>query len=207
MELQPSTMEPSQWNPVMAPKAPPYSSRYSWEKAILSKSRKSCGNCGGKDKLAVRMVVPDNAGGQWVESNGVVLCRACDIATDLAARKAPDPQDRRPVNFWVSRALYDNLKVGVEGSRALASVSELVRYLMAKYSAEPDRFDDLDLYQDGGGADVKVNVWVEAELYGAFKEAVLGEGKTVTDALKSLIKMWGEGEELFGTTSEEGAVQ
>lgn len=132
------------------------------------------------------MVVPEAAGGRFVVSNGTVLCRVCDFTTDIATQTADAVQARRPVNFWVSQDLYARLH---DGSLAFKSASGLMRYLMGKFVDDPSRFDDIAQYQDAG-TDVKVNIWVEASVYGQFKTLVDERGLTVTDALKGLIGMF-----------------
>lgn len=169
-----------------------------WESAVLAEGRGKCANCGSEDRLRARMVVPEVAGGKLVPGNGVVLCRTCELAMESAGR-FPDTsgQGKRPVNFWVSTALYARLHDESEKT-SFQSMAGLVRFLMTKYVSDPDRFDDLAQYQDVG-TDVKVNVWVESAIYGRFKELVDRRGLTVTDALKGLIGMFeNEASALFG---------
>lgn len=115
------------------------------------------------------------------------------MASDAVTNRSTG-DDQRLVNFWVSRALFDRIKSGLETYRGFNSMGSLVRYLMAKYVEDDTRFDDLDLYQDEG-ADVKVNVWVDRDRYNTFKVLLDKRGLTVTDAIKSLIRMYEEGSE------------
>jgi hypothetical protein len=73
----------------------------SWETLVADKYKNICANCGGSDRLKAKMIVPAEAGGQTVESNGVLLCRPCDLASEMVYR--PDQPQRRLVNFWVSK--------------------------------------------------------------------------------------------------------
>lgn len=156
--------------------------RREWKRVVWESSRGRCMNCGGEHKIRVQMVVPLEAGGRYEASNGVVVCRACDLAA--SAVTGMRGQVNRPVNFWVSRRLYDRSKE-INGFR---STGELVRLLMDRYVTDPAAFDDLEQYQDGGG-DVKINVWVERVRYEKFREA-LGGRISVTDALKALIMVY-----------------
>jgi uncharacterized protein (DUF1778 family) len=157
----------------------------SWEQTVLEYHRCRCANCGSKDKIRPQLVVHEEAGGQRVLSNSTVLCRACEMAQDVVNRHDPS-EAQRPVNFWVSRTLYDKVK-SFEG---FSSTSSLVRYLMRKFVDEQLMFEDLEFWQDQG-SDVKINVWVDPETYDLFKKAVNNKGMTVTDALKSLLCMYG----------------
>jgi hypothetical protein len=160
----------------------------SWEKLVRTSGRERCANCGGTDRLRPRMIVPLEAGGQLVESNGALLCRTCELALESAASTNTSSQAKRPVNFWVSRALYDRLSV--ESERTLfRSMAGLTRFLLTKYVEDPERFDDLEQYQDEG-ADVKVNVWIESSIYERFKQLVDLRGSTVTQTLKALIQLF-----------------
>lgn len=160
-----------------------------WTDLVWEQHRNQCANCGGSDRLRLKMVVPIEAGGQYVVSNGVILCRTCEIAADSTRPAGND--SRRPINFWVSQSLYQSLKDHAKDS-AFHSMASLVRYLMSKYVANVTGFDDLEKYQAAAevGSDVKINVWVERDMYAAFKDLVVERGLTVTDALKALILMY-----------------
>jgi hypothetical protein len=116
------------------------------------------------------------------------LCRACDLTMDLTTRYTEPVQRKRPVNFWVSSALYKRLHDGSEKT-SFRSMAGLIRFLMTKYVTDSSRFDDLLQYQDTG-TDVKVNVWVEDDIYARFKTLADHNGLTVTSALKGLIGMF-----------------
>lgn len=159
-----------------------------WAKAVKEAGRDKCANCGSDDRVKPRMVVPEEAGGKLIPSNGILLCRTCELTLETAARYVEPSKAKRPVNFWVSRALYERLTAGSEKT-LFRSMAGLIRFLMTKYVADPERFDDLSQFQDEG-TDVKVNVWVEGDIYARFKELVDRRGQTVTDALKGLIRMY-----------------
>lgn len=160
-----------------------------WEQRVREAAKDRCSNCGGEDRTRVGMIVPLEAGGQTVTSNGVLLCRPCEMASESLNGGKRREQDRRILNFWVSRKLYDRIQQGIEGQSGFHSVSSLVRYLMSKYIVDEVRFDDLEQYQDSG-ADVKINVWVDIGSYATFKQLVDKRGLTVTDAVKNLILVY-----------------
>jgi hypothetical protein len=177
---------------VLAEKKPltPQQERSLWEQAVLVQAKNACGNCGADTKLKVHMLVPVNAGGTFLVSNGFVLCRACEMAAD-SSRGATEENTRRPLNFWVSRALYNALQKSVEDGHAFGSMGALVRYLMTNYVTDEGRYDDLALYVEHG-SDIKLNVWIDASVYATFKTLVNKKGMTVTDAVKGLIGVFQE---------------
>jgi hypothetical protein len=162
------------------------------EEIIWEKYKNHCGNCGGEHKLRVKLVVPVEAGGREIESNAMLICRACEMASDTAIPLPGETGARRIINFWVSRRLHDRMTNGMATSRGLKSMSQLVRYLMSSYVTDVARFDDLERYQDGTSSDVKVNVWVPMDQYETFKRLANNRGLSVTDAVKSLIQMFDE---------------
>jgi hypothetical protein len=160
-----------------------------WERLVYQRYKNRCANCGNPERIRVVMVVPPEAGGQPIDSNGVLLCRSCEMATD-AVKKGKTASDQRLVNFWVSRKFFDTLHSNLTGYRAdrsgFRSMGALIRYMIAKYVEDESRFDDLSLFQDEG-ADAKINVWVGKDQYGVFKALLDKRGMTVTDAIKGLI--------------------
>ena len=170
-----------------------------WEQRVREAAKDRCSNCGGEDRTRVSMIVPIDAGGQAVVSNGVLLCRPCEMASESLDSNKKREQDRRILNFWVSRKFYDRLQKAIDTQGGFNSVSSLVRYLMSKYVIDEARFDDLEQHQDSG-ADVKINVWVDIGSYATFKRLVDKRGMTVTDAVKNLILVYLE------TMAELGAV-
>lgn len=153
----------------------------SFERQVLERFRNRCANCGGTERLAVGMIVPEDHGGRKVVENGTVLCRTCEFA---AATGAADEEARKMVTFWVSRDLYDS----VLGS-GFPSTSALIRYMIAQYVEDPARFDDMK-EPDVGENDVKVNVRVDSIAYKQFKKLVDAKGLLVSGALKALIHLF-----------------
>jgi hypothetical protein len=176
-----------------------------WATLVWKAQQGRCSSCGVTEQLKVHLVVPMELGGKEIVSNGILLCRTCELARDIANRP-PSPasgEHTRPINFWVSRGLHGKLTNGLSSSYGFKSISSLVRFLMRKYAEDPKRFDDaIMLFQDSG-TDTKVNVWVGRELYSQFKDEVDQRGITVTDTLKGLIQMWEvEHEKIVGRTQE-----
>ena len=162
-----------------------------WSTQVYEMHGGRCSNCGAADNVRVRMIVPPESGGLRVLSNGVLLCRTCELARTIDLR-IPQPasgERTRPINFLVSQKLHTKLRNGLAKDYGFRSVSALVRFLMTRYVSEMEDFRDLALYQDNG-SDVKINVWVGRELYDSFKACADREGSTVTDTLKSLILMY-----------------
>ena len=163
----------------------------SWVTRVHEACGGRCSNCGSEERLKVRMIVPEESGGQRVVSNGTLLCRTCELAREISL-KVPQPasgERTRPINFFVSQDLHAKLQNGLATDYGFRSVSALVRFLMAKFVGDADEFDDLGMYQDGG-SDVKVNVWVGRDIYARFKAITDRNGTTVTDTLKGLIRMY-----------------
>lgn len=161
--------------------------RRSWAMQVVEAAKGACANCGSEHKISPRLIVPEDAGGRLTLSNSVVLCRACELASSASPKRVGEV-GRRLVNIWVSNRLYKSLQARRDEGHA-ASMGALVRFLMSKYVSEQSRFDDLAQYQDNG-ADVRLNVWVDADLYATFKTMVDRQGLTVTSALKSLCCMY-----------------
>lgn len=171
--------------------ATPVDRQEAWTTRVWEALGGKCSNCGSTDRLKVRMIVPEEAGGQRVVSNGTLLCRTCELAREIGTR-VPTPasgEHTRPINFFVSLELHGKLKNGLGREYGFRSVSALVRFLMSQFVADAKRFDDLALYQDGG-SEVKVNVWVGRDMYDTFKAITDRNGMTVTDTLKGLIRMY-----------------
>lgn len=161
--------------------------KQAWTNAVWDRHRNKCSNCGSEDHLKLKMIVPVEAGGQYVESNGVILCRTCEISSDTTRAAGNDP--KRLINFWVNKPLHQALQDKAKDT-AYKSMASLVRYLMTKYVEDPARFDDLAQYQDTPDTDIKINLWVDKAMYATFKDQVHQAGLSVTDAVKGLIKMY-----------------
>jgi hypothetical protein len=162
--------------------------RADWEKVVLETHRNKCANCGSDSHVRAKMIVPLETGGTLSLSNGTVLCRACDMATDTR-HKEKKGENRRPIDFWISRKLHSNVTHTIETRNGFNGMGQLVRFVMSKYVVQTDRFEDLEMFQDEG-TDVKINVWVPEDTYGTFKALVNERGMTVTDAVKALLLMY-----------------
>jgi hypothetical protein len=162
-----------------------------WVTQVFEHCRNQCSNCGNDDRLRVKLAVPEEAGGQRVLSNAFLICRPCEMASEIVNRSTSPAsgQTTRPINFWISRTLYDHVQNGLARKYGFKSVSSLVRFLMSKYVVDSGLFDDIGRYQDDG-ADVKVNVWVSRVTYETFKSLTDKNGLTVTGALKGLMRMY-----------------
>lgn len=175
-----------------------------WATQVWEACKGQCSSCGARERLKAHPVVPVGAGGKKIVTNGILLCRTCELARDIASR-SPSPasgEHTRPINFWVSRELHRKLKNGMSARYGFKSVSSLVRFLMSKYVRDSQRFGDIDLYQDNG-TEVKINVWVGRDMYDRFKELAERRGVTVTDTLKGLIRMYeAEAERIVGRRQE-----
>lgn len=159
-----------------------------WSELIRDKYRDKCANCGSPAHTAVRMIVPLECGGTYSEGNGTLLCRACELVADSFVQEGQD-NSRRLINLWLSQGCHEQLRGCLKAKNGFASMSGLVRYLMDRYVEDPSRYDDLNLYADDG-IDVKINIWVDREVYAQFKPLVDGRGSTVTDTIKSLILLY-----------------
>ncbi len=166
------------------------SERVSFDRLIHEKYQYACVNCGSGHKLRVKLVVPLEAGGKKIESNAVLVCRACEMATEASSSLVGSEGERRPINFWVSRQLHARMTNGMSSSRGIRSISQLIRYLMVSYVDNTERFDDLDRFQNLKTNDVKINAWVPKDQYELFKSAVNARGLTVTDAVIGLIQLF-----------------
>jgi hypothetical protein len=178
------------------------STQKAWAGMVLDAHQWRCANCGGTDRIRVHMVVPESAGGKLVPSNGTVLCRTCEFARDAVVRHS-EPLQQRPINFWVSRPLHSRIHEHIRPRNGTNSLGSLVRYLIQKFIADPDRFDDLERYQDTGKKDVKINVWVNADDYVKFKLLLDQRRMTVTDAVKALLQVYDEETIILSVTGKE----
>jgi len=157
-----------------------------FEQVLLERAKDRCSNCGSTHKVKARMIVPLDAGGKFSFDNGTTLCRACEMAAAVVSLSTKGDA-KRPVNFWVSHRMYDKVKK----LNGFNSTGSLVRFLMEKFVEGASQFDDLHLWQEEG-TDMKINVWVDKDMYETFKEMVNDRGMTVTDTFKALIRMYEE---------------
>jgi len=170
------------------PQAPSLDALELWERSIFARYGNKCFNCESDKNLAVKPVVPLTAGGQLVPTNGIVICRRCEMISE-AASQASGGEFRRPVNFLVSRYLYDLMTNLVNNETGPKSMGALIRYLISMYIDNTSRFDDLEQYQDDG-SDVKINVWIDEKDYAQFKKLLGTRGVTITNAIKALVMMY-----------------
>ena len=169
--------------------------RAAWTERVFERYENRCGGCGGENRLSAHLLVPLEAGGSYSEFNGCVLCRGCEMARDVVMK--PATTKRRPINIWVSTYLYQLLDARTAEGCRFRSMGELFRYLIELYVRSPERFDDLEKYQDQG-TERKVNAWVDDAAYLSFKALLDGRRMTVTDALKGLILLYAECEDTLG---------
>ncbi len=162
-----------------------------WEGAVRDKARNQCSNCGSGDRLRVQLIVPIPAGGRYIVSNGVLLCRTCDMARQSVPVSGPQ-SNRWPINLWISRALHDRIQDVIKTKNGFRSMSSMARFLIDRYVSDEGLFDDLEQYQDAGN-DVKINLWVDKDTYEIFHSKLKRRGVTVTDAVKALIRMYDSG--------------
>jgi len=161
-----------------------------WRKEVLEYYRYRCVSCSSEDNLQVMLIVPEDAGGLCVLANSTVLCRDCEIAKAAVEQsKMYGKPLLRPINVWISRKLYDNLKLELGQRHGFTSMSSLVRYMVNRVVEQPDLFRDLEFYQDRG-TDLKVNLWVDAHEYEKFKRLLVEKTMTVTDGIKALMLLY-----------------
>lgn len=168
-----------------------FDERQSFQRAVLQRHGNKCSNCGSEDRLRVRMIVPEEAGGVLSVSNGAVLCRTCDMARD----SIPDPSSKNRsfvVSIWMSRKLRDQVEGCIDPTKSFKSWSSMTRYLMSRYVLDEPRFDDLEQYQDNQ-SETKVTVRVDKATYNVFATRLKIRGSTVTEALRSLYMMYATG--------------
>jgi hypothetical protein len=162
-----------------------------WERQVRQRCRSRCANCGGLDGLRVRLVVPEGAGGRQVESNGTLLCRACEMASKSLQDAAEDEQ--RPVNVWVSRQLHDRIVGHLGSKKGFASKAALLRYLVREYVADETRYENLGQYQDDGSPfanGVRVFFWIENGIYRDFQARLAKRGLDVSEVCRSLLVLY-----------------
>jgi hypothetical protein len=157
-----------------------------WKKGVLQKDGNKCVNCSSARKVVACFVVPPEAGGRVILSNGVSLCRECRIAADWARVLPQRIDNKTPINFLISKELHETIENYVHNGSRFGSVSALVRHMIASFITEPDLYDDMSLWQDDGSA-VKINGWVDGVCYDTFKRLCRDRGISYTDALKSLL--------------------
>lgn len=164
--------------------------RDAWVHAVWEHYGGKCANCGADHNVVVRMVVPEAAGGQLVLTNGTTLCRTCEVAQNAVWKaEQTGSTPKRPICVWISRKLYESLQATLSTKNGFNSMAGLIRYMMGLVVESPDRFSDLQNYQNRG-SDLKVNLWVDAEAYDRFKGVLADRNLTVTDGIKGLMLLY-----------------
>jgi len=160
-----------------------------WRNSVWDAHKGCCAGCGGDEHVVVLMTVPEEAGGKLVLENGTTVCRVCQVASKAIEKASEGKQNRRPINIWVSKDLYERLNVSLDSGHGFRSMGSLVRFMMGLVVTDAKRFHDLPLYQDTG-SDVKINLWVERPVYDEFKAVLSEMDMTVTGAIKGLLLMY-----------------
>lgn len=163
-----------------------------WQEEVWSRADGKCCNCGSKHKVALKLIVAEEAGGKQSADNAYLICRSCEIAAS-AAKPKNKHSDNRPINFWVSRRLFESMNEALASKTGFKGKSALIRDLMTKYITSESQYDDLEQYQDMQSTDqVKINAWVPRSTYETFKVLLNKRGLTVTEAIVSLIMVFEE---------------
>lgn len=162
----------------------------SWQEEVWERTAGRCYGCGSDHKNRVKLLVPMEAGGTECAENACLICRGCEMATD-ASKPKNKTSDNRPINFWVSRRLFQRMDNGLCSNKGFNSKSALIRYLMAKYIQDDVQFDDLEQYQDAAGTDsARINAWVPMDTYETFKAMLDRRGMSVTEAVIALVMVY-----------------
>jgi hypothetical protein len=162
----------------------------SWQEEVWDRTDGRCYGCGSDHKNRVKLIVPLEAGGTACAENACLICRGCEMATD-ASKPKNKTINNRPINFWVSRRLFQRMDNGLCSNKGFNSKSALIRYLMSKYIQEDVQFDDLEQYQDAAGTDsARINAWVPVDTYETFKAMLDKRGMTVTEAVIALVMVY-----------------
>jgi hypothetical protein len=164
---------------------------------VWERCQNRCGNCGYDEpaKLKLHLIVPEQAGGKQAVENATLLCRACEMAAEAFDRNpkvSKATPGRRLVNFYLSRSLYERIEQGLSKRNGFNSKGSLCRYLMGKYVEAPDKFTDLDMWQDQGADKVKMSIWVASSEYKRFQSLAAKNGNTVTSTIISLVMLFEE---------------
>lgn len=168
-----------------------FDERLSFQRVVMARAGSRCNNCGSEDRVRVKMIVPEEAGGVLIASNGVALCRTCDMARD-SVPGATARDSAFVVTIWMSQKLHQRIEQLIEPKKSFRSWSALTRYLIAKYVSDERRFDDLNQYQDGSPG-AKITVRVDKAIYGSFAALMKRRGTTVTEGLRGLFSMFAAG--------------
>lgn len=159
-----------------------------WKKQVLERDASTCINCGQTHKVAACFIIPPEAGGRLVVSNGATICRDCRISAEGARVLPVRIEQKTPINFFISKNLHSNIENALEKTEKFGSLSSLVRRMISSFITEPELYEDLSLWQDDG-SDVKINGWVDGNQYEVFKRMCQEKNISYTDAMKALLLM------------------
>jgi hypothetical protein len=170
-----------------------------WKVNVLTRDQERCVNCGLSDRVAAVFIVPREAGGKLLTSNGATICRNCRIASEGIRMNPVKIEQKTPINFFISEKLHSSLNEFVKANTPnVGSVSGLIRRMMNSFITDYDLYPDIAQWQDQDGADVKINCWVNGASYTVFKMLCQELNLSYTDALKGLLLM-----AIAGVTSED----
>lgn len=155
-----------------------------WVTEVFQRFNNKCGNCGATERLTVRMIVPLEVGGQEVATNGVLLCRICDIVSGLTPKPGA-VSFSRPFNFYVSQSLFEFI---TERGKVNRGVADFLRQMIDTYLGDPLRYDDILQYQDSDSA-VKINFHLPSEQFDRLRAHAVAMGSNVTEVLRGLL-LW-----------------
>lgn len=155
----------------------------SFEKIVRERYREKCANCGcdEPERLSVAWIVPIGRGGEKVIDNAVLLCKTCELSKDIDKK-----DNKRPFDLFISRSMHERLQE-LKNIYTATGMTAVVRYIVQKFLDNPDKFEDLSLYQDGNIPEVRLHVWIDESKYDEFREALRERGMTVAEAIKGLI--------------------
>lgn len=174
------------------------SSLEEWKDRVLTRDGGKCVNCDISGKVTACFIIPPEVGGKLRMSNGATICRECRIAAE-GARVLPSRIDNKtPINFFVSAKLHETVVDYAKNGTNFGSVSAVVRQMVSSFVSNPELFEDLSLWQDtdSEATSVKVNGWIDGDLYDRFKTLCHDRGLTYTSALKGLLLVAVDGYEL-----------
>jgi len=157
----------------------------SWETQVYLRFKNKCGSCGSTERLVVRLLTPEAVGGQKVESNGIVLCRTCDLGTKMLPKPGASSFPH-PMNFYVSNHLHYVIQ---QHAPRYGGTGGFLRQLIDVYLTSPEQYADLEQYQDST-VDVKLNFHLPSSQFEEFKSKTKLQGMTMTDALRGLILLY-----------------
>lgn len=158
-----------------------------WREEVLAARGDGCQNCGEPGARSSFAIRPES-GGTLRGTNSLVFCRKCWRLYDLSLASGGSGLDEA-LSVWMSRGLHDRATTLMERGGRFKTISDLVRFAMTRFILDPDRFEDLLLYQDSGG-DVRARVRTDASHYQVFKKMTQDRGMAVQEALRGLLVMY-----------------